>query len=242
MKTCKKGLHQYDDSMPQCPYCARNHSHLSYLQNAEIKRAKQRQWHSDNPLYGTWNMMHQRCSNPKNGQFHNYGARGISVCAEWTGKQGYLQFVRDMSPRPGPEYSIDRKNNNLGYSKENCRWATRKEQGRNKRNNLNITYKGDTKTATGWSEVLGPSIKAISRRLKSGWPIEKAINDKPHTQRSITFNGETKTLNEWAAHIGLTPGGLRYRLNSGKWPKDECVSLPRGMRLCVPKGEKSSTS
>lgn len=72
--------------------------------------------------------MLRRCADLTN---LNYGGRGVSVCDRW--KQSFVAFSQDMGPRPGPEYSIDRVNVDLGYSPSNCRWATPSEQARNKR-------------------------------------------------------------------------------------------------------------
>lgn len=78
------------------------------------------------PLYPTYMNMLRRCYNPKSNNYHRYGARGVKVCKRW--RESFKLFCEDMGPKPGPEYSIDRENNNGDYTPKNCRWGTRSEQ------------------------------------------------------------------------------------------------------------------
>lgn len=82
------------------------------------------------PMYNMWFKMIERCSNPKNKSFRDYGAKGITVSDRWRGSFEF--FLKNMGERPSPSHEIDRINNSLGYFKENCRWVTRTENARNK--------------------------------------------------------------------------------------------------------------
>lgn len=90
------------------------------------------------PEYRAWSALKNRCNNPNNNRYHVYGGRGISFCKEW---ESFEQFLSDMGPRPAMT-SIDRIDNNKGYSKENCRWATIKQQMRNTTRCRPVTYEG----------------------------------------------------------------------------------------------------
>lgn len=108
--------------------------------------------------------MIERCHQPGHKQFPYYGGRGIYVCDEWRGLNGLPRFITDMGPRPAG-LTIDRIDNNSGYSKDNCRWATYTTQLRNRRSNHVITYNGKTACLAEWAETIGISSAALSWRL-----------------------------------------------------------------------------
>ena len=125
-------------------------------------------------LFSVWNGMKQRCFNSNWYAYKDYGGRGISVTDEW--KDDFLCFYHwAMNNGYRQGLTLDRIDNSKGYSPDNCRWVTIKEQSNNRRSNRNITYKGQTKTLTQWSEELGMSFFTLRDRLNNGWSIEKAF-------------------------------------------------------------------
>jgi len=88
------------------------------------------------PEYRIWSAARERCFNKNSISYRNYGARGIRMCDEW--KNSFISFISSVGKRPGPEYSIDRINNNGNYEPGNCRWATRSQQNLNKRKKSEI--------------------------------------------------------------------------------------------------------
>jgi hypothetical protein len=123
--------------------------------------------------YGIWSGIHRRCNDLKN---KHYGARGIKVAPEWHGSEGFLRFLEYIGPRPSKKHSVDRINPNGDYAPGNVRWATPKEQGRNRRNNRLLTFEGVAKTITEWAEQRHCSDTLIINRLKWGWSVEAALS------------------------------------------------------------------
>lgn len=120
-----------------------------------------------------WYGMLKRCHNPKNKFYHYYGGRGIDVCERW--RNSFQAFLEDMGPRPGPQYSIDRIDNEKGYAPENCRWATRTQQSRNTRVARVIEFGGKRMYLAEWAEVLGINPNTLRARLLRGWPPEMVL-------------------------------------------------------------------
>jgi hypothetical protein len=97
----------------------------------DVKTTHGESHHNQTAEYVCWKAMKARCYNQNSIRYENYGGRGITVCTRWL--NSYENFLADMGRRPGPEYSIDRINNDKGYSPSNCRWSTSKEQAYNRR-------------------------------------------------------------------------------------------------------------
>jgi hypothetical protein len=117
---------------------------------------------TDTSTYRSWQSMHARCRNRNNPNYHHYGGRGISVCAEW---QSFEAFVADMGPRPECA-SLDRIDNTGNYEPTNCRWATKREQGTNRRTSLGyVTLDGKRIGLPEMAEFLAVNIGVLDWRL-----------------------------------------------------------------------------
>lgn len=144
--------------------CKRNENLITHGMTSKYKRKSSR-------VYWIWNSMLQRCTNNNNKGYINYGGRGITVCDRWL---KFENFHKDMGDKP-KNMTLERKDNEKGYSHENCYWANRGVQNRNKRNNHNITVDGETKCITEWGRSIGLSHTTIIARINNGWPESLAV-------------------------------------------------------------------
>lgn len=128
------------------------------------------------PGYDTWRSMRQRCLRPDQRQYKDYGGRGISVCVRWN---VFENFLADMGPRPSGR-SLDRINNDGDYEPGNCRWATRTQQQRNRRDVRPITFQGRTMLISDWAKEIGVKTNTLQSRLDVyGWTLKRAMTTKP---------------------------------------------------------------
>jgi len=135
--------------------------------------------------YTIWQAMKRRCNNQTDKRYADYGGRGITVCEAW--QDSYEQFLSDMGIRPTPQHQIDRIDNDGPYSPENCRWATRMEQGSNKRNNRIIEAFGKRMTVNQWARETGLYRKTITSRIdRYGMTPEEAVSLETHERKRKT--------------------------------------------------------
>ena len=127
------------------------------------------------PLYQTWNSMKQRCYNKNNPSYHNYGGRGIKICNRW---HHFHNFASDMSEKP-PNHSIDRIDNDGEYSPENCRWATKREQQRNRRKPVFVTIEGKEYRAIELADIVGCKTDTIIARAERGLSFDEVMSKEP---------------------------------------------------------------
>lgn len=135
---------------------------------------------SKNTMYMRYRSMIKRCYEKTHKEYANYGGRGITVCSRWL--DSVENYIEDMGFPPFKDASIDRIDNNLGYSKENCRWATKKEQSENRRATTMVNMNGENLCLSDWSKKLGLNKQSVARRIKAGWSVEMAITMKKHTK------------------------------------------------------------
>jgi hypothetical protein len=146
---------------------------------ALIAAAKRKHGHRSNrnmsKTYRTWCAIMGRCRNPKNRAYPNYGGRGITVCDRWL---DFRNFLTDMGERP-PRRTIERKDNDRGYSPDNCRWATRTQQARNRRSTRLVPLDGRMMPLAEALARQGIKPGTFHMRMRRGWPLQRALTQPP---------------------------------------------------------------
>lgn len=123
--------------------------------------------------YRIWTGMKNRCQNPNEPAYNDYGGRGIRVCERW---QHFESFFADMGARPSRKHTLDRTNNDGDYTPENCRWASKGEQANNRRSSRLVTHSGVTHTVAEWARIANMDYFLLTRRLfRQGWTVERAL-------------------------------------------------------------------
>jgi hypothetical protein len=179
-------------------------------------------------LYGTasyniWRNIRRRCLQPNDAKYPDYGGRGITICARWN---DFAAFNADMGPRPSRLHSIDRRDNDLGYTPENCYWATWHEQQSNRRDTRKITHNGRTQCLMHWARELGISNTTLARRLERGMPLDMALSNESYLpSKTLTLNGRTQSVPEWSAELGVKQNTLWGRIVNG-WSDEEVLTRP----------------
>ncbi len=138
------------------------------------------------PTYRTWLAMRRRCEDPKHPHFAEYGGRGIAVCSRW--REDFAAFLADMGERPAGK-TLDRIEGVKGYGPGNCRWATRKVQQSNRRNNTFLIFRGERLTITEWARRTGIKDVTLRQRVRLGWSPERALTEPPKQLRTHTQDG-----------------------------------------------------
>lgn len=127
-------------------------------------------------LYNIYNDMKKRCYNPKNKSYKWYGAIGISICDEWLGENGFINFYNwSLSNGYNEKYTLDRIDSSKNYSPQNCRWVEWSTQANNKKNNIIIVYNGEKDSLANWCRRLNLNYSKVRQRMYHGKPFEVAI-------------------------------------------------------------------
>lgn len=190
-------------------------------------------------IYFIYHSMKQRCLNKKCNQYKNYGARGITICSEWLGENGFVNFSNwAFENGYADDLSIDRIDNNGNYCPKNCRWTNMLTQANNTRHNRTVTYNGETHTYAEWERILnnGVSQVEISARINElHWDVEKALftpiranrnTELYHWDKTIRHNGKQKSISDWCKHTGLTRDNYRSRIRLG-WTEEAAATTPK---------------
>lgn len=193
---------------------------------------------TDTRLYVVWKGMKRRCFGKTHKNYEHYGGRGITVCDEWLGKNGFQNFYDWAMANgydenaPVGKCTLDRINVNGNYEPSNCRWVEQSVQTRNKRNNHYITYNGQTKTITEWCKEYHICRKTISDyESKYGneeLALEYALKNRRYHR--ITYKGKTQTVSAWERELGFTHGFLSSRMREQNLTFEQAISYPLHFR------------
>ena len=124
--------------------------------------------------YVIWCKMVARCTDPRSKDYQKYGGRGIRVWAAW--QRDFSAFLSDVGRKPSSTHQLERVNNNRGYIPSNVKWATAKEQARNRRSSVWLRWRGERHTVVEWSELLSLSAPAIYARIRYGWTVNRILS------------------------------------------------------------------
>lgn len=186
------------------------------------------------PTYRCWNDMIGRCCRPSDTGYASYGGRGVRVCDRWNPAAGgsFANFLTDMGECPaGRTLDKDMLGDGMLYSPETCRWATKAEQSRHKRDTRLFTYQGRTQCFRDWADELGIGWSNFAYRVESGWDPERIMQGSTLPRRMLTWNGKTQQLSKWAAELGVQPQLIRYRLKAG-WTVEQALSTAPQSKPC----------
>ncbi|MCL1485143.1 hypothetical protein MIH18_23680 (plasmid) [Marinobacter sp. M3C] len=180
-------------------------------------------------IYKIWSSMIQRCTNERNAKYPQYGGRGITVCDRW---RDFDLFYSDVGDKPFPGATIDRIENDAGYGPGNFRWASRKEQQRNRRSNHRLTFNGATKCLAEWEEETGVKSNTILTRIRRNWPVGEALGLLPHEQKNRLGDLEKKARTRKCKECGceFMPRFGQIKIGMGKFCGNKC-SLAHGLRI-----------
>lgn len=190
------------------------------------------------PFYHTWWAMMRRCYHRDSHNYERYGGRGISVCDEWHDPVVFISWARETVGEKKAGLTLDRIDNDKGYSPQNCRWATASEQSNNRRNTLMVEYNGEMIALADLAREKNLNLNRLRARIFSlGWSVEKALTTEKCTsptktsrrkskEKGILIDGEFKTITEWCKIFG-TDRNLAYQRISRGWDCEAAIKTHR---------------
>lgn len=184
------------------------------------------------PEYKVWAGIKRRCNNPHEKRYKNYGGRGLKICQRWS--DSFEQFYTDIGKKSSSQLQIERKNNDIGYTcgqcdeckqhnwPANCYWATRKEQGSNKRTNRFVTYNGRTQTLQQWADELDVNCSALQSRLNKCMNISKVFSTpyRRSSCRLIAIDNVIMPLFKWLKLKGISRTDFYRKSKKGFSPAE----------------------
>lgn len=160
--------------------------------------------------YGVWHSMIQRCTNPNNTGYANYGDRGIRVCKRWL---QFAHFISDMGQRPKASLTLERVDNNGNYCPSNCVWASRLQQTQNRRRSANsllglYKHQGKSLTLSDWAKCSGIKLRTIQDRIRKCWPISSALDPRKYVRRNGVIRDREKRMARSAVNNAVRYGKI----------------------------------
>lgn len=188
-----------------------------------------------NEFYHTWYNMMKRCYDKESHNYERYGGRGIYVCDEWHDPKVFIDWAYETIGEKDRNYTVDRIDTNGPYAPWNCRWATAKEQGRNKESTIMIQLNGEEKPLAEWCEIYGLNYTTVRERFKRGWSIEESFKLRPREfvhqpnkrvcDKYFTIDGVERNISDWAKHYGISRHTVYKRLEKG-WDILDALTTP----------------
>lgn len=169
------------------------------------------------PEYGSYSAMRSRCLNPGHHAYARYGGRGITICERW---DSFAAFMDDMGPRPSPQHTIERRDNDGNYEPSNCYWATKAEQNGNRSFCRLITAFGQRLSIAAWARKTGFPLDVLYQRLAGGLTLEQALK--------LPFNGKKGSGSPYAFRLAQLEGGKALQTARENHPKRRPVIAPDG--------------
>ena len=177
--------------------------------------------------YRTWLGLRQRCNNPKNQEYKNYGGRGIKVCKEWDSFQVFESDMGNVDSEESRHLTIERIDVNGDYCKDNCKWATQTEQANNRRNTKKVLVNGKYYTYREIMDITGFTYSCILERAQKGDLDILSLSNKNF--RIIDFNGESKSIKDWAVILNVKYPALHKNLMRNKYDANKSIHFKKYM-------------